>query len=85
MELYREKKNVLLNVWGTDVALWSQHLNLVTRSVVISSEIGKLLTIPEPQFTLLENGYATYLLGIHGTEVAKDFQLSNHYEFQFLK
>lgn len=38
-ELYREMKTVPLNVWVADVVLWSEPLNLATRSVVTSWEV----------------------------------------------
>lgn len=44
---------------------------LATRSAVTSSETGKSFTITDPQFTLLENGYVTYFLGLNGTANGK--------------
>lgn len=78
----------------TEEVLWSEHLNLASRSAVVtSSDTGKLLTITDPQFTLLENGYVNYLLGLNGIASGKgisivnsvvNFNLSNKFWFHYL-
>lgn len=60
-ELYRDMENVPLNMWKAEEVLWSEYLKLASRSAITSSETGKSLTITDPQFTLLENWYVTYL------------------------
>lgn len=64
-------ENVLLSVWEAVVVLWSENFNLATRSAVTSFQTSKSLGITDSQFTLLENGYVTYLLQLNGTTDGK--------------
>lgn len=74
-ELYRDMENVPLNMWKAEEVLWSEYLKLASRSAITSSETGKSLTITDPQFTLLENWYVTYLLGLNGIASGKGISI----------